>query len=49
MSIFSFSLDAILQSFLLDESLGMSGVARPDHIAKFKTTLETHAKVPKKE
>jgi len=46
LSIFSFSLDAILQSFLLDESLGFAGQARPDYISKFKTTLETNA--PKK-
>jgi len=47
LSIFSFSLDAILQSFLLDEALGFGGTARPDHIAKFKTNLEKHAKPPK--
>ncbi len=46
LSIFSFSLDAILQSFLLDESLGFAGQSRPDYISKFKTTLETNA--PKK-
>lgn len=40
LSIFSFSLDAILQAFLLDESLQFSGNARPDSIAKFKTNLE---------
>lgn len=44
LSIFSFSLDAILQSFLLDESLGFAGQARPDQIAKFKTNLEKYAK-----
>ena len=44
LSIFSFSLDAILQAFLLDESLGFAGQARPDHIAKFKTNLEKYAK-----
>jgi hypothetical protein len=32
LAIFSFSLDAILQSFLLDEALGFGGFARPDHI-----------------
>ena len=40
LSIFSFSLDAILQSFLLDESLGFSGQSRPDYMAKFKKNLE---------
>ena len=44
LSIFSFSLDAILQSFLLDEALGFSGNSRPDAISKFKTNLEKHAK-----
>lgn len=44
LSIFSFSLDAILQSFLLDESLGFAGQSRPDYIAKFKTNLEKYAK-----
>ena len=32
LAIFSFSLDAILQSFLLDESLGFAGQARPSYI-----------------
>mmetsp|Transcript_44574 Transcript_44574/g.59146 ORF Transcript_44574/g.59146 Transcript_44574/m.59146 type:complete len:477 (+) Transcript_44574:615-2045(+) len=49
LSIFSFSLDAILQAFLLDESLGFSGQARPDNIAKFKTNLEKYAKPGKTE
>ena len=44
LSIFSFSLDAILQSFLLDESLGFPGGARPDYIQSFKSGLEKHAK-----
>ena len=44
LSIFSFSLDAILQAFLLDESLGFSGQARPDYISKFKTNLEENCK-----
>ena len=44
LSIFSYSMDAILQSFLLDESLSFAGQARPDHIAKFKTNLEKYAK-----
>ena len=30
LSIFSFSMDAILQSFLLDEQTGLGGTARPD-------------------
>lgn len=47
LSIFSFSMDAILQSFLLDESLGMPGNSRPDDIADFKGQLEKYAKVPK--
>jgi len=47
LSIFSFSLDAILQSFLLDEALGFAGQARPDHITKFKTNLEKHARPAK--
>jgi len=46
LSIFSFSLDAILQSFLLDESLAFGGNSRPDSMAKFKGELEKHAKVP---
>ena len=44
LSIFSYSLDAILQSFLLDEELGFGGTARPDNMSKFKTTLEKNAK-----
>ena len=44
LSIFTFSLDAILQAFLLDESLGFAGNARPNQMAKFKTTLEKNAK-----
>ena len=44
LSIFSYSMDAILQSFLLDESLGFAGQARPDHIKKFGENLEKHAK-----
>ena len=44
LSIFSYSMDAILQSFLLDESLGFAGQARPDHIKKFGENLQKHAK-----
>lgn len=40
LSIFSYSLDAILQAFLLDEKLGFGGTARPDDMSKFKTNLE---------
>ena len=32
LSIFSYSLDAILQAFLLDEQLGFGGTARPDNM-----------------
>jgi len=49
LAIFSYSLDAILQAFLLDESLGFAGQARPDYIAKFKTNLEKYAKPGKTE
>ena len=44
LSIFSFSMDAILQSFLLDESLGFGGNCRPDNISDFKGNLEKYAK-----
>ena len=44
LSIFSFSLDAILQSFLLDESLGFAGQARPSYIDDFKGGIEKYAK-----
>lgn len=47
LSIFSFSMDAILQSFLLDESLGAAGNSRPDDIADFASNLEKYAKTPK--
>jgi len=47
LSIFTFSLDAILQAFLLDESLGFGGNSRPDSMAKFKTNLEKTAKPSK--
>jgi membrane-associated HD superfamily phosphohydrolase len=44
LAIFSFSMDAILQAFLFDESLGFSGQARPDYILSFKTNLEKNAR-----
>ena len=44
LSIFSFSMDAILQSFLLDEAMGMPGNSRPDDISDFKGKLEEHAR-----
>ena len=44
LSIFSYSMDAILQSFPLDGSLGFAGQARPDHIKKFGENLQKHAK-----
>lgn len=44
LSIFAYSMDAILQAFLLDESLGFGGTARPDNMQKFKGNLEKHAK-----
>ena len=40
-------MDAILQAFLLDESLGFKEGARPDHIASFAGKLESVAKPPK--
>lgn len=42
LSIFSYSMDAILQSFLLDESLGFQGTSRPDNISDFKGNLEKY-------
>ena len=47
LSIFSYSLDAILQSFLLDEAMGYAGTARPDSMSIFKSGLEKYAKPPK--
>ena len=44
LSIFAYSMDAILQAFLLDESLGFGGTSRPDNMQKFKGNLEKHAK-----
>ena len=35
LSIFSYSMDAILQSFLLDESIAEDGRTRPEHMEKF--------------
>jgi len=40
LSIFSYSMDAILQAFLLDESMGMTGSCRPDGMQKFASKLE---------
>merc|ERR1712183_963281 len=39
-SIFSFTSDAILQSFLLDEELRFSGQNRPEYIAEFAEELK---------
>ena len=47
LSIFSYSMDAILQSFLLDESLSFAGQSRPDHIQSFGENLKKHAKPAK--
>ena len=44
LSIFSFSMDAILQSFLLDEAMGFAGQARPQSMEKFKETLDKNTK-----
>jgi len=44
LNIFSFSMDAILQSFLLDEAMGFAGVARPDSMADFKEKVEKRTK-----
>ena len=44
LSIFSFSMDAILQSFLLDEAMGFADGSRPDDISDFKGNLEKFAK-----
>jgi len=40
LSIFSFSMDAILQSFLLDEALGFAGHARPKSMEDFKEKID---------
>ena len=44
LSIIDFSLDAILQSFLLDESLADPGRARPEHMQQFFDGLQKHTK-----
>ena len=44
LSIFSFSMDAILQSFLLDEAMGFAGQSRPQSMDKFKETLDKNTK-----
>ena len=43
LSIFSFSMDAMLQSYLFDEALGFGG-ARPDAMAKFAGNVEKYVK-----
>jgi hypothetical protein len=43
MSIFSFSSDAILQSFLLAESLKLPGTQIPDELGDFAAKLEGHS------
>lgn len=40
MSIFGFSSDAILQSFLLDESMKFQGVSRPEYMQDFANQLK---------
>lgn len=42
LSIIDFSLDAILQAFLLDESLADPSRARPEHMQKFFDGLQKH-------
>ena len=49
LSIFSYSMDAILQSFLLDESIAEDGRSRPEHMQKFFDGLQKHAKPSKKD
>ena len=44
MSIFSFSSDAILQSFLLDEELRFAGGSRPASMDKFADSLQRKGK-----
>ena len=44
LSIFSFSSDAILQSFLLDEELRFLGGSRPEYIQKFADDYEEKRK-----
>ena len=49
LSIISYSMDAILQSFLLDESIAEDGRSRPEHMQKFFDGLEKHTKPSKKD
>lgn len=44
MSIFSFSTDAILQAFLLDEELRFAGNSRPAQMEEFATALKNRGK-----
>jgi hypothetical protein len=44
MSVFSFSSDAILQSFLLDEELRFAGNSRPAEMEEFANTLKSRGK-----
>lgn len=44
LSIFSYSQDAILQSFLLDEELRLVGNMRPDHMQEFSQSLSQQTK-----
>jgi choline transporter-like protein 2/4/5 len=44
MSVFSFSSDAILQSFLLDEELRFAGNSRPAEMDEFAKTLKSRGK-----
>ena len=44
LSIFSFSMDAILQSFLFDEAVGFPGQARPKAMENFKETLDKNTR-----
>jgi choline transporter-like protein 2/4/5 len=43
LSIFSFSSDAILQSFLLDEELRFQGNARPEYMQEFAASMKERA------
>lgn len=42
-------MDAILQSFLLDESISEDGRTRPEHMQKFFDNLQKHVKPSKKD
>jgi hypothetical protein len=44
LSIFSFSSDAILQSFLLDEELRFQGNSRPEYMQEFAASLKAREK-----